>query len=71
MIWIGMSNLIVIIITLGLAWPWASVRRWRYQLDHLVVMGQGPLDNISGMSGTGGEVTAAEFVDLEGFDFGL
>ncbi|MEY4092416.1 MAG: hypothetical protein RLZZ496_1598 [Pseudomonadota bacterium] len=71
MIWIGISNLFAIIFTLGLAWPWASVRRWRYQVDHLTLIGQGPLDNISGMSGVGGEVTAAEFVDLEGFDFGL
>jgi uncharacterized membrane protein YjgN (DUF898 family) len=71
MIWIGISNFLAIILTLGLAWPWASVRRWRYQVDHLALMGQGPLDNISGMSGAGGEVTAAEFVDLEGFDFGL
>jgi len=32
---------------------------------------QDPFDNISGMSGAAGDITAAEFVDIEGFDFGL
>lgn len=71
MIWITLSNFVVILLTLGLAWPWAEVRRWRYQAAHFALLSQGPLDNISGMSGTAGEVTAAEFTDIEGFDFGL
>jgi uncharacterized membrane protein YjgN (DUF898 family) len=71
MIWITLSNFVAILLTFGLAWPWAEVRRWRYQSAHLALLSQGPLDNISGMSGAAGDVTAAEFVDIEGFDFGL
>lgn len=71
MIWITLSNLVAILLTFGLAWPWAEVRRWRYQAAHLTLLSQGPLDNISGISGAAGDVTAAEFADIEGFDFGL
>ena len=71
MIWITLSNFMIILLTFGLAWPWADVRRWRYLVSHITVLSQGPLDNMSGSSGADGDVAAAEFIDIEGFDFGL
>jgi uncharacterized membrane protein YjgN (DUF898 family) len=39
-------NFLALVATLGIAWPWVVVRKWRYRLDNLVVDGPLGLDEI-------------------------
>ena len=68
---IYLVNILAIIVTLGLATPWAVVRTMRYRAEHLTVHAPGGLANFTGaeaanLSATGGEVS--EMFDI---DFGL
>lgn len=70
---IGVSNLLLMVLTLGLFYPWARVRALRYQLDHLHVQAQGDLAAFTAAAGptTGpfGEAVGDVF-DLD-LDFGF
>lgn len=70
---IGVTNLLLMVLTLGLFYPWARVRALRYQLDHLHVQAQGDLAAFTADAGpaTGpfGEAVGDVF-DLD-LDFGF
>lgn len=70
-VWILVSNLVAIIATIGLLRAWAAVRTWRYLADHSALAGAGDLTRMSqelaGEEGAAG----AEYLDIEGIDFGL
>ncbi|MBM3782607.1 MAG: DUF898 domain-containing protein [Acidobacteria bacterium] len=70
---IGVTNLLLMVLTLGLFYPWARVRALRYQLDHLHVHAQGDLAAFTAAAGpaTGpfGEAVGDVF-DLD-LDFGF
>jgi len=70
---IGVTNLLLMVLTLGLFYPWARVRALRYQLDHLHVHVQGDLAAFTAAAGpaTGpfGEAVGDVF-DLD-LDFGF
>jgi uncharacterized membrane protein YjgN (DUF898 family) len=71
MIWIYLSNAVVIIVSLGLLIPWANIRMARYRLAHLCVYSSGMLDNFvtseqEKVGAVGEEISA--FFD---FDLGL
>lgn len=69
--WIVVSNLVVSVVTFGLMRPWAAVREHRYVIEHSGIVVDGELDDvISSMQASGSAVTA-EYLDLEGFDFGF
>ena len=68
MIWLYMSNLAAIVLTLGLATPWAVVRTHRYRASKTTVIASGPLDSFvqaetQQVSATGQEV--GEMFDID------
>lgn len=68
-LWIGFTNLLGIILTLGLFTPFATVRMMRYKLEHMGMVVQGDLSEfIAGQAqptGATGEETAEMFdVDI-------
>jgi uncharacterized membrane protein YjgN (DUF898 family) len=71
--WVGLqlTNLLAIVGTLGLLYPWAVIRAQRYAASRLAFCPAGPIDTIQRLGGAGGSATgdmAAEFI---GIDFGL
>ncbi len=64
-------NLAVTILTFGLMRPWAAVREARYKLEHTAIRLNGPVGEIMAQMEESGSAVAAEYVDLEGFDFGF
>jgi uncharacterized membrane protein YjgN (DUF898 family) len=69
--WIVISNLVVTVLTLSLMRPWAAVREHRYVIEHSGIVVDGELgDVVASMQNSGSAVTA-EYLDLEGFDFGF
>lgn len=47
LVWIGVSNAAVTVLTLGLATPWAAIRRSRYVLQGIQVRAIAPLDDFA------------------------
>lgn len=47
LVWIGVSNTVMQVLTLGLATPWAAVRRARYVLGGVQVRAIAPLDDFA------------------------
>ena len=68
--WIMVSNLFVSIFSVGLMIPWAAVRKWRYLADQTSIEGPA-LDDFISEREAEGNVTAAEYLDIDGIDFGL
>lgn len=69
--WILISNLIAVLLTVGLLRAWAAVRSWRYLAEHTAISPTGSLNNIVAKQVVTGDATSAEFFDIEGIDFGL
>lgn len=69
MAWLLFTNLLLLVVTLGLAWPWIKVRLARYRLEHTsLFLVPGTVDAILGEvqknpSALGEE--AAEFLDFD------
>jgi uncharacterized membrane protein YjgN (DUF898 family) len=69
--WIAISNFFATVLTLGLLRPWAAVRMARYLDSATALYSAGPLDEyLSTVKDTTG-VVGAEYMDIEGFDFGF
>ena len=69
--WIVISNIILTVLTLGLMRPWAAVRMARYVNEHTAIRVNGDIGVVlSSMEATGAAISA-EYMDLEGFDFGF
>jgi uncharacterized membrane protein YjgN (DUF898 family) len=69
--WIAISNFFATVLTLGLARPWAAVRMARYVASATVLYSAGSLDDyLSSVKDTTG-VVGAEYMDVEGLDFGF
>lgn len=68
LVWIRITNIIAIVLSLGLLSAWAKVRRTRYLLDNLTVLATGDLNEFASASepheGAFGDA-ATEFFDLE------
>lgn len=67
--WLLLSNMLLLLFTLGLAWPWIMVRLARYRLEHMaMVAAPAAVDEIVGVAGENpsafGE-EAAEFLDFD------
>jgi uncharacterized membrane protein YjgN (DUF898 family) len=70
-VWIMVTNFLATVFTLGLLRPWAAVRTWRYIAASTQFAINGTLDTIIDEAQKEGSVTTAEFLDIEGIDFGL
>lgn len=70
-VWIAISNFVATVLTFGLMRPWAAVRMARFMNEHTGIRIHGDLGEvISGIEASGSAISA-EYVDMEGFDFGF
>lgn len=69
-VWIVISNLIITVLTLGIAYPWCFIRARKYFLDNIYISGN--IEEINSFTAaTQTEISAlgSEALDLDGFDF--
>lgn len=69
--WIAISNLVVTILTIGLMRPWAAVREARYVTEHTAIRFNGDVGAVMSSIEATGSAVSAEYMDMEGFDFGF
>ena len=71
LIGIYLSNLVAIVFTLGLFYPWAKVRQVRYQLENTAIDSDGNLAAFTAASGVGIDAVGEEVGDFFDVDFGI
>ncbi len=69
--WIAISNILVTVLTLGLMRPWAAVRMARFTNEHTGIRINGDPGEVMSQIEASGSAVSAEYVDMEGFDFGF
>ena len=69
--WIAISNFFATLFTLGLARPWAAVRMARYLAGATALYSAGSLDDFFSTVKDSEGVVGAEYMDIEGLDFGF
>ncbi len=69
--WIAASNILVTVLTLGLMRPWAAVRMARFTNEHTGIRINGDPGEVMSQIEASGSAVSAEFLDMEGFDFGF
>lgn len=69
--WIYVTNLLGIVFTLGLFYPWAKVRQTRYQLENMAVDSDGNLSAFMADASAGSSALGEEAGDFFDVDFGL
>ncbi len=67
LIWIVISGLVATVVTLGLAYPWARVRHYRYLTQSLTVLAAPGLDELVSQQQNAPGSFGSEFSELEGF----
>ena len=70
-LWISVSNMLAILLSLGLLWPWAQVRRWRYLTNAMTVCPLDSLERFIDSQHAAGAALASEYADFEGYEVGL
>jgi uncharacterized membrane protein YjgN (DUF898 family) len=70
-LWIVMSNLILTLLTLGLMRPWAAVREARYLVEHSAIKIDGDIGEVFSSVEAKGAAISAEYMDMEGIEFGI
>lgn len=71
MFYIYISNILVIIVSLGLMIPWCTIRLARYRLKNMSLIASGSLDDFIANQQNEVKATASEFVDAFDVDLGL
>jgi uncharacterized membrane protein YjgN (DUF898 family) len=71
LMWIKMTNLLGILLTLGLYYPFAKVRQVRYQLSCMTLVGSGQFDEIQAEETSGTDALGEEAGDFFNVDLGL
>ena len=71
LIWIAVSNLVVVVLTLGLMLPWAQIRIARYLADHTAVDLGSSVDDFVGVQQEATLALGDAYTDIEGIDVGL
>lgn len=72
LVWLYVSNLVLIVLTLGLFIPWAQVRTARFWVDNLALVGpDGGLDGVVAASGQNLSATGSEMADVFDVDISL
>lgn len=69
--WIAVTNVLATFATLGLARPWAAVRMARYMAATTALQCSGSLDDFISAAQAEGGAVGAEYMDVEGLDFGF
>lgn len=70
-VWIVLSNFVVTILTLGLMRPWAAIRQARYIVEHTALRVDGEIGEVFADVEATGAAISAEYISMEGFDFGF
>ena len=65
------KNFILIVLTLGIYYPWAKVAMIRYQLANTMLYAQGDLDDFRASAEAGGTATGEEISEIFDVEFGL
>jgi len=68
---IYVTNLLGIVFTLGLYYPWAKVRQVRYQLEHTAIDSDGDLSRFTAGAAQGASAVGQEAGEFFDVDFGL
>jgi len=71
LMWIFVTNLLGIVFTLGLFYPWAKVREVRYQLENTFIDSDGNLSRFLAGAGQGQDALSEEAGEFFDVDFGL
>lgn len=71
LLWIAVSNMVVVVCTLFLMLPWAQVRLHRYLADHTGLIPGGSLDDFVTEQQEAGGAVGDAYTDLEGIDVGI
>lgn len=71
LMWIAISNAVVIVCTLGLMLPWAQIRMQSYLASQTFVIPGSSLDDFIGEQQAAGNAIGDAYGDLEGVDFGV
>jgi uncharacterized membrane protein YjgN (DUF898 family) len=66
-----LKNFILVVLTLGIYYPWAKVATVRYQFAHTALLAHGDLDDLRAAASAGGTATGEEISDFFDVDFGL
>jgi uncharacterized membrane protein YjgN (DUF898 family) len=69
--WIYISNFVITLVTLGLMRPWAACREARYMAEHTGIIPKGAIGEIMASIQASGSAISAEYMDMEGMDFGF
>jgi uncharacterized membrane protein YjgN (DUF898 family) len=69
--WLYISNVVVVLATLGLAVPWVTIRMARYRARKLALEASAPLEAFTAAPGTAGTATGSEVSDLFDVDVSL
>lgn len=70
-LWIALSNAVIVLCTLGLMLPWAQIRMARYLADHTDVAVNGSLDDFVTQAQARAGAIGDAYSDIEGIDVGL
>ena len=71
LIWIYLSNLVLIALTVGIFIPWAKVRLARYRAGHLTITGPADLGQFAAGQQQGSTATGAEMAEFFDLNIGL
>jgi uncharacterized membrane protein YjgN (DUF898 family) len=71
MIWIGLSNLVLILLSIGLLYPWARVRVARYIADHMNLLAASNLEEFTSEAFATQSAIGEEIAGFFDFDIGL
>jgi uncharacterized membrane protein YjgN (DUF898 family) len=69
LLWIYLSNMFILILTFGLATPWAQIRLARYHMEHIAVIGEANWDKFVGEKKEATRALGEEIADM--FDVDL
>jgi uncharacterized membrane protein YjgN (DUF898 family) len=71
LVWLYISNIVAIIVTLGLATPWVTIRMARYRAATLALEGEGQLATFAAATTHASTATGSEVSDLFDVDVSL
>ncbi len=71
LLWIAVSNLVVVSLTLGFMLPWAQVRMHRYLAQNSALIPNGSLDDFKGEIISDTNSIGDAFSDMEGVEYGI
>ena len=70
MLWLHLSNSLLLLLSLGLAWPWVRIRNLRAQLEHTALFGAGDLASLQAELNQLDDARGDELADLLELDLG-